>query len=88
MRRNTAEKCTSTQDTDMFGFALGDGQYLQIPLADVKAKSTFDALHATFEDVAPGDAKAWLEENGAVLVKDQAITQTVVAVSTSEGVNV
>lgn len=65
----------------MFGVALGDGQYLQISLVEIKDKSTFDALHATFEDVAPGDAKAWLEENGAVLVKDQAITQTVIAVS-------
>jgi hypothetical protein len=83
MRRDTAEKCTSTQDTNVFGVALGDGQYLQISLAEVKAKSTFDALYAIFQDVAPGDAKAWLEENGAVLVMDQPITQMITAVCTS-----
>jgi hypothetical protein len=82
MRRNTAEHCTSTQDTNVFGFALGDGKSLQIGLAQVKDKSTFDTLHAAFEDVAPGDAKAWLEENGAVLVTDQPIAQMITVVST------
>lgn len=83
MRRDTAEKCTSTQAANVFGIAVGDGQYLQIGASEVKARTTFDALHATFQDLAPADAKAWLEENGAVLVKDNEITQTIVAVSTS-----
>ena len=83
MRDDTAGKCTSAQEIDMFGVDLGHGQYLQISLSEVKSKSRFDALHADFQDVAPGDAKAWLEKNSAVLVADQLITQTVIAVSTS-----
>jgi phage FluMu protein gp41 len=83
MRRNTAEMCTSNQDVNVFGVTVGDGQHLQISLAEVKAKSTFDALYATFQEVAPNDAKAWLEDNGAVLVTDEPITQMITAVSAS-----
>jgi hypothetical protein len=84
MHRETVPKCISTQDTNAFGFAVGDGRYLQISLAGVKDKSTFDALYAVFQTVAPGDAMVWLEENGAVLVTDGAITQTITVVGISE----
>jgi hypothetical protein len=52
MRRDTAEKCTSTQDVNVFGVTVGDRQYLQISLAEVKARSIFNALYANFRDVA------------------------------------
>jgi hypothetical protein len=83
MRRDTAEKCTTTQEANVFGVAVADGQFLQISHAEVKGKSTFDALHAAFQEVAEGDAKTWLEKNGAVVVTDKVVTQTVQAVSQS-----
>lgn len=77
------QKCTSHQEADVFGVTIGNGQHLMISQDEAKAHSTsLTELHEAFQKVAPADAKAWLLQNGAVVVSDAGpITQTIKAVS-------
>jgi hypothetical protein len=85
MSRASAEeqKCTSSQAFDIFGVAIGNGQCLQISQDVAKARSaSFTELHEAFQKVAPADTKAWLLQNGAVVVSGGGpITQTIKVVS-------
>jgi hypothetical protein len=85
MSRDSAEeqKCTSTQEFNVFGVTLGGGQHLKIGHDEANARSaSFDELHEAFKKVAPADAEAWLLKNGAVVVSDDGpITQTIKVVS-------
>ena len=85
MSRASAEeqKCTSSQEVNVFGVTIGDGQHLMIGQNEAKARSaSFTELHEAFQKVAPADAEAWLLQNGAVVVSDAGpITQTVKVVS-------
>ncbi|KAJ4366858.1 hypothetical protein N0V83_007386 [Neocucurbitaria cava] len=73
------QKCTPHQEANVFGVTIGDGQHLMISQNEAKARSTsFTKLHEDFQTVAPADAKAWLLQNGAVVVSGAGpITQTV-----------
>lgn len=84
MSRASAEeqKCTSSQATNVFGVTIGNGQHLKIGQDEANARSaSFTELHEAFQKVAPADAEAWLLQNGAVVVSDGPITQTIKAVS-------
>lgn len=74
---------TSTQEVNVFGTTIGDGQCLMINKDAAKARSTsFAELYKAFQKVAPADAKAWLLQNGAVVVPDGGpITETIIVVS-------
>jgi hypothetical protein len=73
------QKCTSTQEFNVFGVTLSDGQHLKIGHDEAKARSaSFDELYEAFKKVASADAEAWLLKNGAVVVSDDGpITQTI-----------
>lgn len=76
------QKPTSSQQANVFGITLANGQHLQIGEDEAKARSaSFTELHKAFQNVAPDDAEAWLRENGAVVVSDGPITETVIVVS-------
>ena len=86
MSRAPAEeqKCTSSQEFNVFGVTIGNGQHLKIGQDEAKARSaSFTELHEAFKKVAPADAEAWLLQNGAVVVSDSGpITQTIKVVGT------
>lgn len=77
------QTCTSNQAINIFGIGIGNGQLLQIGHDEAKARSaSFTELHEAFKRVAPADAKAWLLQNGAVVVLDGGpVTQTIRVVS-------
>jgi hypothetical protein len=79
------QKCTSSQEPNIFGVVLSDGQHLMIGHDEAKARSaSFAELHEAFKKVPPADAEAWLLQNGATLsANDSPITETIVVVSNS-----
>lgn len=71
-------KCTSTQEANVIGITVGDGRHWQISMSDkLEEKSAFYDLKAAFDEVDADKALEWLKENGAVLVTEESIIQTV-----------
>ncbi|KAI1670829.1 hypothetical protein Ptr902_08170 [Pyrenophora tritici-repentis] len=84
MSRASAEeqKCTLSQEFNVFGVTIGDGQHLMIGHNEAKARSaSFTELHEAFKKVAPADAKAWLLQNGAVVVSDDGLITQIIKVN-------
>jgi hypothetical protein len=73
------QKCTSSQEVNMFGMKTGDDELLIIGHDEARAHSaSFAELREAYKKVAPGDAEAWLLRNGAVRVPAGGpVTQTI-----------